>query len=58
MIQCAICHIVIDGDMDWFVLSVVEAGDPTTGFLCSLDHLSAYVAKVYAADPYIETENV
>jgi len=49
--ECAVCGVVIDGDTEWFILTVVEGdGEPTTGFLCSLDHLSAYVAKVYAVD--------
>ncbi len=51
MIECAVCGLVIDDDTEWFILTVVEAdGDTTTGFLCSLDHLSAYVAKVYVME--------
>lgn len=48
MIRCAICELIIDGDAEWFILTVIEEGDPTTGFLCSLEHLTDYVAKVYA----------
>ncbi len=53
MIRCSICELIIDGDQEWFVLTVITDGEPTTGFLCSMDHLTDYVAKTYAmaADP-------
>ena len=49
MIRCSICRAPIDFDeREWFILTNVDDGDPTTGFLCSLAHLTDYVAKVYA----------